>query len=373
MDVETSISNKGNPFDVTNVLVTIQIKQGDKDPIVYTKNNFNAVKDILDNASCIIAFNSKFDLNWLQRELGFKAKCVWCAQLAEFIFSAQRWKYPDLDTTCENYGIGRKLDIVKTEYWEKGIDTPDIPIEILTEYGAQDVILTWEVFKKQVERFKGEHLDRFLLFRLHCNDLLVLQEMEFNGIKYETQQSIQKSEELDKSVKLLETKLNVFTDNIPINFDSNDHVSVMLYGGTICEKVRLPIGVYKTGNKTGQTRYKITEKQYVVERKVEPLKNSALKKEGYYSTDEATLTVLKANATTRKIIGWLLERTKILKLQSTYLLGLPKTLAKYNWQDDILHSTLNQCVAITGRLSSTKPNQQNLCKEVKRYCVSRYT
>ncbi|MFK5173611.1 DNA polymerase [Propionibacterium freudenreichii] len=61
-----------------------------------------------------------------------------------------------------------------------------------------------------------------------------------------------------------------------------------------------------------------------------------------------------------------------MKLKSTYLEGLPKTIATHGWEPNMLYSNLNQCMAITGRLTSTKPNQQNLPKEAKKFCISRY-
>ena len=49
VDVETSTANKGNPFNPHNVLVTVQIKQGDSPPIILTKENFNEALGILSN------------------------------------------------------------------------------------------------------------------------------------------------------------------------------------------------------------------------------------------------------------------------------------------------------------------------------------
>jgi len=373
VDVETTITAKGNCFNYNNRLVTIQLKQGDSPPIILTKENFHESVAILAAASVVIGFNLKFDLAWLQRELGFKAQCVWCCQLAEFIFSSQTWKYPDLNTTLLNYGFQPKLDIVKTEYWEKGIDTDQIPIEILSEYGAYDVEGTYSVFCKQVERFQTDKEHQFRLFRLHCNDLLVLQEMEFNGIVYDEAGSLGRSQELQKQVDHVEGKLNAYFDNTPINFGSGDQISAILYGGTISQDVRVPIGVYKSGAKTGQPRCKIVTNEYKFPRLVEPLKNSQLKKEGVFSTDEPTLLSLKPTKDIKRVIDWLLERSKMLKLRSTYLEGLPNTIMKMGWNKNMLHSNLNQCVATTGRLSSTKPNSQNLPKEAKEFCVSRYS
>ena len=115
-----------------NKLVTIHIKEKNKAPYTLTKDNFKDCLLVLEGASVLIGFNFKFDLHWLQRELGFKAKCVWCCQLAEFIFSDQSWKYPSLEETMVKYGVGHKLDIVATEYWDKGIDTDAIPLGVLS-------------------------------------------------------------------------------------------------------------------------------------------------------------------------------------------------------------------------------------------------
>ena len=105
---------------------------------------------------------------------------------------------------------------------------------------------------------------------------------------------------------------------------------------------------------------------------VSTIPHAEVKKEGYYSTDEVTLKSVKTNKAGKFIIDKVLERSKLCKLKSTYLEGLPKTIREMDWPNDTLFSNLNQCTAVTGRLSSTKPNQQNLPGEAKMFCVSRY-
>lgn len=371
-DVETTISNKGNAFDVTNKLVTIHIKQRGLPPKTFTKENFHEALEYLNAASIVIGFNLKFDLHWLCKEIGFVGTCVWDCQLAEFLFSSQTHKYPALEEAAIKYGVGHKLDVVKTEYWEKGIDTDQVPIDILTEYGEQDVEVTWRVFEEQLKLFQTTEESKFRLFRLHCNDLLVLQEMEYNGLVYDTEASLVHADSLDKQVAHLEEKIRGFVDGVPINLDSRDHVSLLLYGGTFTEEFRVPIGVYKSGAKTGQPRYKVMSKQHELPQLVQPLKGSELKKQGFYSTEESTLLSIKPTKTVKRLIDWLLERSKLQKLNSTYLRGLPKVIETGKWPHNMIHSNLNQCVATTGRLSSTKPNQQNVPKDAKKYFVSRY-
>lgn len=372
LDVETTTKNKGNPFTAENKLVCVTIKVGHLPTQCFYSDSFHIARDLLASVDLAVGFNIKFDIHWLRRELGYFPTSVWDCQYAEFLFSDQTWKYPSLQETCEKRGLEGKIDIVKEEYWNKGIDTDQIPREVLTEYAIQDVEQTYEVFKKQIEIFANEKPHQFKLFRLHCNDLLVLAEMEWNGIKYDVQGSLDSAEQIKKQVQYIEQKLSSFEDGVPINWDSRDQVSVFLYGGKIVEELRVPIGVYKTGTKAGQPRYKIMVKEHYIERKVDPLKGTENKKEGYWSTDEAALRSLKCSKTVRKAIDWILERAKLQKLNSTYLEGLPNTITEFGWEDNLLHSNLNQCVTVSGRLSSTKPNQQNLNSETKMFCVTRF-
>ena len=161
--------------------------------------------------------------------------------------------------------------------------------------------------------------------------------------------------------------LSYFPD-IPINLGSGDHVSCMLYGGTIIQEYKIPIGEYKTGNRIGQPRYKLMEQTYTLPRIVEPIKGSELAKEGYFSTDESTLENLKPDKKVKDIIRLLLERRGLEKLRGTYYDGIPKLIKKKNWKDNIVHGNLNQCVARTSRLSATQPNQQNMPPDCKRGC-----
>lgn len=230
-DVETTTTAKGSAFNASNKLVTIQYKINNEAPVVLIKEDFPEMLPILESASVVVGSNLKFDLHWLRRELNATVPCVWDCQLAEFILSKQQWKYPDLATMCDNYDVQRKIDVVKLEYWDKGIDTDAIPFEILAEYGAGDVESTYKVFLKQLARFEGDDNGMFKLFRLHCNDLLVLQEMEYNGIMYDVAASLEQSKSLEKQIARLEELIYVYTNGVPINLDSRDHVSVLLYGG----------------------------------------------------------------------------------------------------------------------------------------------
>ncbi len=376
VDVETTISNDGNPFDLKNKLVTIQILVKTNNLIwssFFTKENFTDCIPYLDKATLLIGQNIKFDLHWLRREFEFISKVpIWELQNAEFLFSNQQWKYPDLDTMCKNYGVGEKISTIEEKYWSKGIDTDQIPLLELVEYGIHDVELTWLVFLQQVEKFRTSQQSKFALFRLLCNDLLVLQEMEYNGIIYDEIDSLAKAEEIKSSILIIEDKLNELAETYILNYNSGDDISILLYGGTKTKEIRFPIGFYRTGTKIGQPRYKIIKEDIIFPRIVQPLKGSELSKEGFFATNIPTLLSLKATGKAKKIINLLLERSALEKINNTYLKGIPKKREEMNWPVGNIHTSLNQCVVSTGRLSSTKPNTQNLADLAKYYCISRY-
>lgn len=76
-------------------------------------------------------------------------------------------------------------------------------------------------------------------------------------------------------------------------------------------------------------------------------------KTGQYSTSEDVLVALKEK---HEIVGAILEYRELKKLVTTYIAALPGYIA----EDGKIHTTYNQTVTATGRLSSSSPNLQNL-------------
>ena len=374
LDVETTISSKGNAFDETNVLV-LGGYGTDTSYFRFIPDNVQRIQECILQAKLVILFNAKFDLHWCKRiGITFNVRLpIWDCQLAEFILSNQQWKYPSLDEACAKRGLPRKLDVVKLEYWDKGIDTDKIPFEVLDEYLNQDISCTYLLYLAQKKEFeKPENQKKYKLFRLQCYDLMVLQEMEYNGYKFNVKQAKEEVDKLEKENTRIVAELNSLFPDVQLNYSSNDHISCMLYGGELIHEYRVPVGVYKSGGKIGETRYKIMEQRYTLPRLIEPLQGSELAKEGYYSSNEDVLKNLNAKGNAKKIIDLLLERRGIEKLRGTYYDGIPNLIQSMNWKDDIVHGQLNQCVTSTSRLSATKPNQQNMPPNCKRLCISRY-
>lgn len=371
LDVETSIINNGDPYHPDNRLVLLGYYDGKQYKQFYKDFPLEIISADLAN-SIIITVNGKNELAWLSR-IGIDISSIqsYDCQIAEFLISNQTHSYPSLDDIAEKYLGQKKLDFIKLNYWDKGIDTWFIPQQELEEYHREDLRLTWEAFHKQKEILINEN--KWNLFLLQAMDQSVLFEMEWNGIKFEKEKSIQKGEELNAEIENLKSSITKYSNHPEFNCNSGDHLSCLLYGGTINYDLRVPVGVYKTGQKVGHTRYKIFPQEYPHPRLVEPLKGSELKKEGYWSTAEDILLQLRPkDKEVKQLIKDILRLSELEKLQGTYYFGIPKLIDKKGWTDNLLHGKLNQCVARTGRLSATEPNQQNFDPNIKQLCVSRY-
>lgn len=367
IDTETTISNKGSPYDQTNQLVCISWSTPEQagaarvsPPLII------ALQKLIDEADLIIGFNFKFDMHWLKKAgLRLDHKRLYDCQSAEFVITRQQHRYPSLEDCAAKYGLGHKLDIIKLEYWNKGIDTTEIPWPVLKEYAIQDARLTLSLYEAQKAHITSAQT---ILLKILNEDLKVLQEMEENGLVYDEQLCKERSDAIQIEIQKRRDTLNSFYPDVPINWASGDQLSSFLYGGTISEAVKEHDGFYKSGLKKGQPKYKNATIEHQLPRLYTPLKGTELAKEGFYSTNEDTLLKLTGK---RGPLTVLLELSKLEKIQGTYYLGLPKLNAEMHWRSGTLHPTYNTCVAQTGRLSSTKPNGQNFASELKDIFITR--
>jgi DNA polymerase-1 len=379
LDGEASgaIRNKGHPFDPNNRLVSFGVfdELGYLGSIVDRDGNpygdiLRAFNKRLDRSELLVGFNIKYDLHWMRRYgLSFEGKKVWDCQIAYFLLNAQRARYPSLDDALATYQLPQKLNAVH-QYWKEDVDTDQIPVEVLLEYMEHDIKSTYAVYARQVEQIKANGLEK--LMYLCCADLLMLEEMEWNGMKYDVELSLERAAELRKEESELLSQLNELAGHEWINWESPDQISSILYGGKVVKSERIPNGVFKTGEKSGQPRYRILDTIYEFPRLVEPLEGTELKKEGQFKTDEPTLSQLKTEGKASLLVERILKLARIQKLTGTYYDGLPEKFATFNWEDSTIHQQLNQCVAVTGRLSCTNPNLQNPDKQVKECFITRY-
>lgn len=383
LDVETTGAingTKGNPFSIPNRLCYVGIYHGDTYSdwaIEYSDRPYGRaiqdIRDLVNRHDLVVGFNIKFDLQWLLRYGIHEVldKRVFDSQIVEFLLSKQTLPFPSLDQACEKYGLGKKEDIVRTEYWEKGIDTHEVPEEILRSYLKQDVALTKQVYEKQMVQISDAEISFQRLVSLENQDISVLTEMEWNGVPYDIKKSLEKAEDLNEKIQQIDGQIARYHSGVPLNYNSGDHLSALLYGGTVKETYREKfIFYYKDGRTTPKERWAVREHQLPT--LVEPLPKTELLKAGYYKTDEDTLRKLKVRKELKPLIDLLLERAKLEKLKGTYHLGLPKLHSEMFWEEDMIHGQLNKCIAATGRLASKKPNQQNFPDETRELITTRF-
>lgn len=379
LDCETSTGNEGNPFDPRNVLCAVAAWRSDGQAKCYRIQHGDggygqALRDLqewIEWSDLLVFFNAKFDLHWLRRYgIRFDHKRIYCVQLAYFTRNGQQPVMPSLDDVCGVLGLGQKLDHIKVNYWDVGIDTPDIPWEELATYALKDVELTYQAY------LKLEIPERLTtLVSLAMQDLVVLQEMEWNGLKMNLDRAREKAEELKPQLESLSLDITGLT-GLPtgvFNVDSPRHLSAFLYGGTIVHEWKEPDGAFKTGKRVGQPRYRWKAQEYTMPRLCKPPPRSETAVNGVWQTNAKVLGMLNVVGKARKFLDLLAKYAELEKLSSTYYVGIPAMYDKMGWTDSIIHGQYNQCTVITGRLSSSKPNLQNLDGTVDELIITRFS
>jgi DNA polymerase I-like protein with 3'-5' exonuclease and polymerase domains len=351
-------------------------------------NYFNAIDFLtelrasLSEAKLVVGFNIKFDLNHVRRHglVPPDRVRIWDCQIAEFLLTGQQGPYPSLNECLAKYGLGQKDDKI-AEYWALGIDTHEIPVDELRFYNNLDVELTYKLYLKQQEVMTEKQKKLCLVMGL---DLLVLAEMEWNGVKFDKELCRTKADETAKELAIITDELLEYAPSRDVNLDSGHQLSCILYGGafelTTVDHVTQEI--YKSGKRKGQEYSKnhYRTEVYNCDGWFTPLRGSETKlvskvgEHNYriYQTGEDVLKQLrKPTKQHKRIIELLLKRAELAKLMDTYYGKIPAMLETMEW-GDYLHGQYNQCVAATGRLSSSAPNMQNFSGDVDALLVSRY-
>jgi hypothetical protein len=191
IDIETSIKEsflrKANPFDPENTIVAIGLKKKGEDARTYYKEeDWNSVlREIFSDVSVMIAFNAKFECLYFWKYPAFQdwlksGGKIYCPQSGHYILTGQRHKYPALrDIAVNNYGCEERPKHME-DYWNKGIDTADIPKELVLEDVTNDVLDTEKVMLKQISNLKENKM--YTLAMEMSESILATTEMEHNGI-----------------------------------------------------------------------------------------------------------------------------------------------------------------------------------------------
>jgi len=192
----------------------------------------------------------------------------------------------------------------------------DVPISEALNYAAEDADITFLAhgeLKKKIEDFNLFKL----MSEIEIPLIKVLAEMEMEGIKIDKQQLNTLSKIFKKELDTLEQEIYTLADQT-FNINSSQQLGEILF-----EKLNLPV-IKKTKKTRG------------------------------YSTDVEVLTALSGK---HELPEKVLRYRTLGKLKTTYVDALSKLADPETHR---IHTSFNQTITATGRLSSSKPNLQNI-------------
>ena len=329
------------------------------------------LQSVIDQHDTIVGHNLKFDISWLQRYgITFSPEHkFYDTQTAEYILTGQKHTMASLNELALKYTGQTKIDTVKEDYWDKGLPTSDVPEDLLADYCIMDCKLTWDIYQAQLKALPPAMRP---LMKSVMEDYRVIQEMEMEGLTFDWQQA----KDMESTIK---TELWDLYQQINdkhglgdwFNFSSTHHISALLYGGTVEEIRSEPVGHYKTGKKAGQVKYGKKSIIHDFPRLYTPAKGTESAAEGIYSTSADILELLAKKD--KKGLITALSRIRVLEKEvNTYFTGLLKRTEDFNWPKDKIYGRFNTNTTITGRLSSSQPNQQNFSVGAQRLFRSKY-
>jgi DNA polymerase I-like protein with 3'-5' exonuclease and polymerase domains len=362
IDVETTLNGNeevglAHPMHPDNRVVAFGIHLP-KSIVTYDKEEFEFYLDTLPVDAVLCGHNISFDLMYLYRTtISLKEKLqehrIWDTQLAEYILSAQQIKFSSLDELSMKYGLPVKDDEIK-KYFKAGMGSDKIPKEELTPYLKQDIENTAAIAKLQYERAVKE--DQLTLILTQMEALHATTEMQYNGLHIDIPRLDKYTVEVVNRYVEVKLDLQIMAEGLVEDINSPKQWSQFFFGGKKKVKVKEEVGVYKNGN----AKFKLVEKTLVIKPFVryipDPDKVSA--KTGQISVDDSVLSDMLKHTFDAKaisIINKLLEYRELSKQLSTYVQGLSKNII-----GEFIHGKLNHTATVTGRLSSTNPNLQNI-------------
>ncbi|NBV10499.1 MAG: DNA polymerase I, partial [Chitinophagia bacterium] len=265
---------------------------------------------------------------------------TWIGQNLKYDFLVLKWygiilKGKTFDTMLAHYVIEpegrRSMDILSEQFLgyapvsienligKKGKNQGtmrDVPLDQIAEYAAEDADITFQL-KESFEPLLTKREVKRVFEEVENPLMQVLVDMEFEGVKVDEQFLNEYSKVLEADIKISEER--VFEQaGVRFNLASPKQLGEVLFD------------ILKIDPKAKKT------------------------KTGQYATGEDVLAKLAAK---HKIVDDILSFRELSKLKSTYVDALP---AIVNPKTGRIHTSYAQAVAVTGRLSSTNPNLQNI-------------
>ncbi len=274
-------------------------------------------KPVLENSGIEkIGQNLKYDLLMLRKYGVYVAGPLFDTMIAHYLLEPdQRHGMDAMANTYLNY---QPVEI-ESLLGKKGkgqLTMRDIDLAQLTDYAAEDADVTLQL-KHTFAPLLTKNEATKLFEQVEMPLVQVLTDLELEGIRLDTTALADLSATLDTDVKQVQREIYELAGD-PFNIGSPKQLGEVLF-----ERLKLDDKAKKT--RTGQ-----------------------------YATGEDVLSNLEED---HEIVRKILDYRELLKLKNTYVDALPLLISKRTGR---IHTSFNQAVASTGRLSSTNPNLQNI-------------
>jgi DNA polymerase-1 len=274
-------------------------------------------KEVLEAQDILkIGQHLKYDINVLKKYDIRVDGPLYDTMIAHYILNPEQRH--NMDYLAETYLHYRTIPIERLigGRHEKQLSMREVPLPVVVDYACEDADITLQlkqVFEKKID--KGSFNDLF--YRVEMPLVPVLADMEEAGVRLDITALQESSLTLNKYLEDIEEEIFRLTKEI-FNINSPKAVGEVLFN-------RLKVIAKPRKTKTGQ-----------------------------YVTSEEVLESIKNK---HPVIEKILEFRRTKKLLSTYVDQLPHLVRP---ADGKVHTTYNQTIASTGRLTSTQPNLQNI-------------
>lgn len=275
------------------------------------------LRDLFNSGKTVGGHNIKFDLKFISR-LGIEPQIPSFDSMIEAYLLNPNEKKFNLDELSLKL-LGHKMisyeDLVKDTIPLFAGDFSYIPVDTAAKYSCEDADMSLRIHNLLHPLIYSNEMNE-LYEKIELPMILVLANLELNGVYFDIQYLNNLSQEMDKKLLALSNRIFEITGEA-FNLNSPKQLGYILF-----EKLKLP-SVKSTST-------------------------------GAYSTD---VEVLEYLANEYEIAKLILEYRKIQKLKSTYVDAIPNMVNKNTKR---VHASFNQTGTATGRLSSSDPNLQNL-------------
>jgi DNA polymerase-1 len=263
-----------------------------------------------------IGHDLKFDLMMLSHENIALAGLDVDTMLASYVLDATRSSHTIEEIALEHLGYKALTQEDVCGTGQKAIPLPHLPAAAVLNFAGERADLAWQLAEKLTGRLREEGLDR-LYRELELPLVPVLADIERHGVRIDQAALASQSQRIEAELASRSARIYELAGE-EFNINSPKQLSAILF-----DKLQLP-----AAKRTGKTRVAST-----------------------------AVDVLEDLALVHELPKLILEWRALQKLKGTYIDALPQLV---HTRTTRVHTSFNQAVAATGRLSSSDPNLQNI-------------